>query len=107
MGVVMDTMYYTDYESTLIFLTAVFRYNLDAPSQELRRELRDCPWLDQILERHSFGSVQMRWTDFRTAVLKDKRPTKGAGLAQVKRIVSQWEWLTNLPLREELQTTES
>jgi hypothetical protein len=94
--------YYTDSEAILIYLTLVFHYHLDPPSPALHKELEECPWLDPILERHSFGSVALRWNDFRTAVLKDKRPTKGAGLAQVKRIVSDLEWLTNLPLRDEL-----
>jgi hypothetical protein len=94
--------YYTDYETALIYLTAVFCYQLDAPSPELRKELEDCPWLDQILERHSFGSVSLRWNDLRTAVLKDKRPTKGASLRQVKQTIKDLEWLTNLPLRDEL-----
>jgi hypothetical protein len=97
-------MHYTDEESILIYLTAVFKYGLAAPSPELREELKECPWLDTLFDRHSFGSVVMRWTDFRTAVLSDRRPTKGANLAQVKRIVQQWEWLTNLPLRQELQS---
>lgn len=98
----MDTMYYTDYEATLIYLTAVLHYQLDAPSPLLRKELEQCPWLDQILERHSFGSVVMRWQDFRTAVLKELKPTKGANLKQVKKIVREFEWLTNMPLRDEL-----
>jgi hypothetical protein len=97
-------MHYTDEETILIYLTAVFKYGLAAPSPELRKELQECPWLDPLFERHSFGSVVMRWTDLRTAVLSDRRPTKGANLAQVKRIVNQWEWLTNLPLRQELKS---
>lgn len=93
---------YTDYEAALIYLTAALYYHLDTPSPELRKELEQCPWLDQILERHSFGSVSLRWNDFRTAVLKDKKPTKGAGLRQVRKIVKDLEFLTNLPLRDEL-----
>lgn len=94
--------YYTDGEATLIYLTAVFRYQLAAPSTELRKELDDCPWLHSVTARHSTGSIALRWTDFRTAVTADLKPTRGARLPQVRRIVEDWQWLTGLPLREDL-----
>lgn len=99
----MRTMqYYTDHEAALIYLTAVFKYKLAAPSSELRKELEDCPWLLTVTERHSEGSIALRWTDFRTAVNPDLKPTRGARLPQVRRIVEDWKWLTNLSLRDDL-----
>jgi hypothetical protein len=44
----------------------------------------------------------LRWMDFRTAVNPRLKPTKGAKLPQVKRIVEEWEWLTRIPLRDDL-----
>jgi len=99
----MTTMqYYTDYEAALIYLTAVFKYKLAAPSNELRKELDDCPWLQTVIDRHSEGSIALRWTDFRTAVCPDLKPTRGAKLPQIRRIVEEWEWLTSLSLRDDL-----
>lgn len=97
----MSSMYYTDYEAVLIYLT-VIKHNLSAPSHELRKELSEYPALRFVLKRHSPGSIAMRWTDFRTAVSPDLRPTRGAKLPQVKRIIEDLEFFTGLPLREDM-----
>jgi hypothetical protein len=101
--------YYTDSEAALIYLTLVFKYKLAAPSNDLSRELGECPWLTEgkyaVTVRHSPGSIAMRWTDFRTAVDPDLKPTRGARLPQNRRIVENWEWLTKLPMREDLTTS--
>lgn len=91
-------MYYTDYEAALIYLTAVTR-NMAAPST---KELEVCPALAVVLKRHSPGSVAMRWTDFRTAVSPNLKPTRGAKLPQVRRIIEDLECVTGLSLREDL-----
>ena len=101
MPVTMVT-YYTDYEAALIYLTAALKYDLAPASSELHKELADCPWLRTVTSRHSEGSVALRWMDFRTAVNPRLKPTKGAKLPQVKRIVEEWEWLTRIPLRDDL-----
>jgi hypothetical protein len=103
----MDSVnYYTDNEAALIYLTLVFKYHLAAPSKELHRELNECPWLTEgdfaVTKRHGPGSIELRWTDFRTAVDPDLKPTRGASLPQIRRIVENWEWLTHLSFREDL-----
>lgn len=98
----MQQQHYTDDEATRIYLTAALKYKLAPPSTELRKELEDCPWLQPVLQRHSEGSIALRWTDFRTAVNPDLKPTRGARLPQVKRIVEDWQWLTSIPLRDDL-----
>lgn len=95
-------MYYTDYEAAVIYLTAALKYDLKPASSDLHRELADCPWLKEVTRRHSGGSVAMRWMDFRTAVNSDLRPTRGAKLPQIRRIIEDCEWLTGLTIREDL-----
>lgn len=96
------TAYYTDHEAALIYLTAALKYKMAPASPGLRRELEACPWLKEVTARHSSGSAAMRWMDFRTATVPSVRPTRGAKLSQVRRIIQQYEWLTNIPLREDL-----
>lgn len=94
--------HYTDYEAALIYLTLVFKFRLAGHSTQFRKELQECEWLEQLFDRHSFGSVSLRWNDFRTAVNPDLKATRGARLPQVRRIVEDWEWLTGLSLRPDL-----
>lgn len=95
------TAHYTDYEAALIYLAAVKR-NLAPPSYKLRRELTDCPELAFVHRRHSTGSIAMRWTDFRTAVSPGLKPTRGAKLRQIRRIVKDLEAVTGFSLRKDL-----
>lgn len=88
--------YYTDYEHTLIYLTMV-THDLGAPSDELI-----AAFPEHLRRRHSPGSIALRWTDFRTAVNPDLRPTRGARLKQVKRIIRELEPYTGLQLRDDL-----
>jgi hypothetical protein len=95
--------YYTDHEAALIYLTAALKYKMAPASPGLRRELEDCPWLKEVTARHSGGSAAMRWMDFRTATVPSIKPTRGAKLPQVRRIIEQYEWLTNLQHRDNLE----
>jgi hypothetical protein len=102
----MTVMYYTDGEAALIYLTAALKYDLAAASSDLHKELADCPWLKSVTDRHSEGSVAMRWMDFRTAINSDLKPTRGAKLPQIRRVVESFEWLTSLTIRDDLVTME-
>jgi hypothetical protein len=93
--------HWTDYEAIVLYL-ALARRKFATHSPFFREELREFPEIEFLFERHSFGSVSMRWNDFRTAVNPDLKPTKGAGLKQVRRIIQDWEWLTEKPLRPDL-----
>lgn len=88
--------YYTDYEAALIYLTVV-QHDLAAPSLDLIAALPA-----HLRKRHSIGSITMRWTDFRTAVNPELKPTRGAKLPQIKRIVDEFEFITKLTLRDDL-----
>lgn len=93
--------HWTDYEAITLYLTLV-RCDLASHSPMFREELRQLPQIEFLFDRHSFGSVSMRWNDFRTALNPNLRPTRGARLPQVRRIINDWEWLTGLSIRPEL-----
>lgn len=96
-----DMHYYTDYEAALIYLTAV-RHDLAAPSRAL---IASFP--EHLRRRHGPGSIALRWTDFRTAVNPDLKPTRGAHLPQVKRIIRELQPVTGVSLRDDLAVPQA
>lgn len=95
-------MYYTDGEAAMIYLTAAIKYDLAPASSDLHRELVECPWLKAVTDRHGEGSVAMRWMDFRTAINTEVKPTRGAKLPQIRRVIEDYSWLTGRTIRDDL-----
>jgi hypothetical protein len=96
----MMAVRFTDYEVALIYVTARVKYGLGyAPSNQLEKERPDCPWLEQIIQRHngSVDTVEQRWSDFRST-LPGHIPTRGV-TKQVRKIMNDLPWLPEGPHR--------
>jgi hypothetical protein len=87
---------FTDYEAAVIFATAA-RCGIEyAPSDQLKRERPDCPWLEPAIRRHGPDSVEAKWYDFRSHLLPDHTPKRGVS-RQVERIARELDWVRTSP----------
>lgn len=84
---------FTDYEATLIFVTAAARYGIDyAPSDRLVKERPECPWLEQVIDVHGPDSVGAKWYDFRSAIPPGHASKRGVS-KQVKKVINDLGWM--------------